>query len=512
MYDNKIEGTGRHRAPTRDFITPLTPPDPTWDPAEELAFILEEALGEQESRIPAPRDAAPAAPADPAPGERMQRLQDITEEPPPAPRSPGATAGAGPQTPRLLRTTSFLIAALAAVIASAGESLLSGMVAYDPLRLAALSPAERSLGAWWPLLVYGPWLVASLSVRGPALHQRRAVHSWCVVLVFCVSPCCCVSPRRRGPSSVQRRALPGWPALTALQQPREAGPLRRPGIAGTRVDGLAGQLGERHLRQRGQPVVLGDNHSHRLVPHGLVVEPGPQRRVQPGEPSERRVQPAREQLLGGPGQAALVAGHQLMPGGEFTRPVQHAARCDQARGVEVHQQGPGLVEGGEQFLLRLEHAAGVRQQPLSVGRERHLPGGPHEQLGAQFPLQPPHVPAECLLGRVEAHRGAGEVQFLGDCDEGTQESGVEVAGHAVNLQRRTARPAPRRPLSPGDLLRPREPAQAPRPHPHTRPKRNRRRHPHPSLRPPEHPHRAAPSTEPAPGGAGAQCARADGSA
>ena len=55
MYD-KVEGTGRHRAPARDFITPLTPPDPTWDPAEELAFILEEALGDQAARIPAPRD------------------------------------------------------------------------------------------------------------------------------------------------------------------------------------------------------------------------------------------------------------------------------------------------------------------------------------------------------------------------------------------------------------------------------------------------------------------------
>ena len=53
MYD-KVEGTGRHRAPARDFITPLTPPDPTWDPAEELAFILEEALGDQAARIPAP--------------------------------------------------------------------------------------------------------------------------------------------------------------------------------------------------------------------------------------------------------------------------------------------------------------------------------------------------------------------------------------------------------------------------------------------------------------------------
>ncbi|MFH9065455.1 hypothetical protein ACH4GM_30150 [Streptomyces coeruleorubidus] len=231
MYDNKIEGTGRHRAPTRDFVTPLTPPDPTWDPAEELAFILEEALGEQESRIPAPRDAAPAAPADPAPGERMQRLQDITEELPPVREVPRRHRKVrARRTPRLLRTTSFLIAALAAVIASA-VSLLSGMVAYDPLRLAALSPAERSLGAWWPLLVYGPWLVASLSVLRAALHQRRAVHSWCVVLVFsCVAVLLCVAQAPRTVLGTAAAALPGLAALTCFQQVVRQITLTRPPV------------------------------------------------------------------------------------------------------------------------------------------------------------------------------------------------------------------------------------------------------------------------------------------
>ncbi|MFF8399287.1 hypothetical protein [Streptomyces sp. NPDC016172] len=228
MYD-KVEGTGRHRAPARDFITPLTPPDPTWDPAEELAFILEEALGEQAARIPAPRDvdldpAPPPAPApapapDPVTGAHMRRLQDITEELPPVRDVPRRHRRVrARKAPGLLRTTSFLVAAMAAVIAAA-VSFLSGMVAYDPLRLVAVSPAARGLRAWWPLLVYGPWLVGSLSVLRAALHQRRAVHSWCVVLVFsCIAVLLCVVQAPRTILGTAAAALPGLAALACFQQ------------------------------------------------------------------------------------------------------------------------------------------------------------------------------------------------------------------------------------------------------------------------------------------------------
>lgn len=222
MYD-KVEGTGRHRAPARDFITPLTPPDPTWDPAEELAFILQEALGEQAARVPAPRDEDPAPAADPAPvsapGTHMRRLQDITEELPPVRELPRRHRKVRTRkAPGMLRTTSFLVAALTAVIASA-VSLLSGMVAYDPLRLVAVSPEARGLRTWWPLLVYGPWLVGSLSVLRAALHQRRAVHSWCVVLVFsCIAVLLCVVQAPRTILGTAAAALPGLAALACFQQ------------------------------------------------------------------------------------------------------------------------------------------------------------------------------------------------------------------------------------------------------------------------------------------------------
>ncbi|GHC64287.1 hypothetical protein ACFYN9_00275 [Streptomyces collinus] len=222
MYD-KVEGTGRHRAPARDFITPLTPPDPTWDPAEELAFILEEALGEQAARIPAPRDEDLVPAADPEPaaaaGTHMRRLQDITEELPPVREVPRRHRKVPARKAHgLLRATSFLVAALAAVIASA-VSLLSGIVAYDPLRLVAVSPAAAGLRTWWPLLVYGPWLVGSLSVLRAALHQRRAVHSWCVVLLFSsIVVLLCVVQAPRTILGIAAAALPGLAALACFQQ------------------------------------------------------------------------------------------------------------------------------------------------------------------------------------------------------------------------------------------------------------------------------------------------------
>ncbi|WP_245936393.1 hypothetical protein [Streptomyces cahuitamycinicus] len=222
MYD-KVEGTGRHRAPARDFITPLTPPDPTWDPAEELAFILQEALGEQAASIPALRDEDPVPAADPepaaAPDTHMRRLQDITEELPPVREVPRRHRKVQTRkAPGVLRYTSFLVAALAAVIASA-VSVLSGIVVYDPLRLVAVSPAARGLNTWWPLLVYGPWLVGSLSVLRAALHQRRAVHSWCVVLVFaCIAILLCVVQAPRTILGIAAAALPGLAALACFQQ------------------------------------------------------------------------------------------------------------------------------------------------------------------------------------------------------------------------------------------------------------------------------------------------------
>ncbi|MET8247490.1 DUF2637 domain-containing protein [Streptomyces sp. NPDC005202] len=210
-------GTGRHRAPTEVFSAPLVPPDSAWDPAEELAFMLQDAMEEHRPRIPVARDEVPVTV--PAPGTPLANLQEITAELPPLKEvSRGHRKVRERKRLSGLRATSHVIAALAAVIASA-VSFFGGMVAYDPLRIVAASRMQADVASWWPLLVYGPWLVASLSVLRAALHQRRAVHSWCVVLLFSsIAMLLCVVQAPKTVIDIAAASLPGLASLACFQQ------------------------------------------------------------------------------------------------------------------------------------------------------------------------------------------------------------------------------------------------------------------------------------------------------
>ncbi|MEU4653672.1 hypothetical protein AB0G32_06965 [Streptomyces sp. NPDC023723] len=220
VYDEA--GRGRHRAPTEDDAAPLVP-DMSWD--EELAVMLQDALEEQRPGEPPPRPAGggphetPAAA--PAPGSPLGNLRDITEELP-ALKEPAAARShrrsRPPRGPRGVEAVSYVTAALATVIASA-VSLLSGIVAYDPLRVVAVTRLESGVVAWWPLLVFGPWLMASLSVLRAALHQRRALHAWSVVLGFSlIAVFLCVLQAPGTVVDVAAAALPGLASLACFQQ------------------------------------------------------------------------------------------------------------------------------------------------------------------------------------------------------------------------------------------------------------------------------------------------------
>ncbi|WP_217145998.1 DUF2637 domain-containing protein [Streptomyces sp. AC627_RSS907] len=208
-------GTGRHRGPREAAPEALVPPDPGWDPAEELAFLLQDAM-EQQSSVPQETETSAFAPA---PGTPLSNLQEITAELPPLRESPTShrRIRRGRKVSRL-RATSLSLAALAAVIA-ASVSLFGGMVAYESLRLAAAPRTRGSVVSWWPLLVYGPWLVASLAVLRSALHQRRAVHSWSVVLLFStIAMLLCIAQAPRTLSDSAAAALPGLASLLCFQQ------------------------------------------------------------------------------------------------------------------------------------------------------------------------------------------------------------------------------------------------------------------------------------------------------
>ncbi|MFI6284356.1 DUF2637 domain-containing protein [Streptomyces sp. NPDC051018] len=233
-------GNGRHRSVIPQQCPPLGPFDTAWDPAEELAFLLQEATAAQAERTAAAQAPRRGESDPPDPGEDpWTDTVRLPEEPPyrraPRPRRRKPRVRRKPFT--WLQTASFFIAALAAVIVSM-VSVFGGMVAYDPLRHIAEPRTQGDVVRWWPLLVYGPWMVASLSILRAALHQRRALHSWAVVLLFStVAILLCVAQAPRTLTDAATAALPGLAALTCFQQivrqitltrpPRQATPRHR---------------------------------------------------------------------------------------------------------------------------------------------------------------------------------------------------------------------------------------------------------------------------------------------
>ncbi|WP_330289873.1 DUF2637 domain-containing protein [Streptomyces sp. NBC_00576] len=217
MPSSRAPGRHRHRPTAEAFSAPLVPPDAGWDPVEELAWMLQDSMADQFPRIPAARDET--AVTIPTADTSLWNLQEITAEIPPFQKiSQSHRKVRERNRPGTLQTASFLIATLTAIIASA-VSFFSGMAAYDPLRVMAMSRMQGGIVAWWPLLVYGPWLVASLSVLRAALHQRRTVHSWCMILLFSsIAILLCVDQAPKTFLDTTSAALPGLSALACFQQ------------------------------------------------------------------------------------------------------------------------------------------------------------------------------------------------------------------------------------------------------------------------------------------------------
>ncbi|MCQ4042254.1 DUF2637 domain-containing protein [Streptantibioticus rubrisoli] len=154
-------------------------------------------------------------------------LDDDYDEPPPViPRQRGARRRPGrlirlvqqlrakcPKPFPWLRVFSLVIAAATAAIV-AMLSVLGGVISYDPLRRLASPDAPEGVVALWPLLVYGPWMVGSLSILRAAVHRRRAGHSWAVVVMFsAIAVYLCVA---HAPRTVLGMAVAGLPPVTAL--------------------------------------------------------------------------------------------------------------------------------------------------------------------------------------------------------------------------------------------------------------------------------------------------------
>ncbi|WP_129840639.1 DUF2637 domain-containing protein [Streptomyces sp. RFCAC02] len=158
------------------------------------------------------------------------RLSELLQTPidPPCPRAPVTARHRRRRhrfqwdTPtarvRWLRWASLLTAAAATAL-MAMLSVLGGLISYEPLRAAAAPGASQTLTAWWPLLIYGPWLVASLSILRAALHQRKSLHSWAVVVLFSgIAVALCVAQAPADLISIGVAGLPPVSALLAFHQ------------------------------------------------------------------------------------------------------------------------------------------------------------------------------------------------------------------------------------------------------------------------------------------------------
>ncbi|WP_405966099.1 DUF2637 domain-containing protein [Streptomyces sp. NBC_00015] len=192
---------------------PPTAPDTGWDPVEELAHLLQEAVpAERPETVPSPRGEPPA-------GVEFTGPMEGLAQPPPTRRPPAGHRKMEVRKARLkwLRAGSFALVALVTVIV-AMVSVFGGVVAYRPLQGITSGTGARNAPSW-PLLVYGPWMAASLSILRAALHQRRAVHSWFIVLAFSsVAVMLCVAQAEMSITGIAGAALPAVASLACFQQ------------------------------------------------------------------------------------------------------------------------------------------------------------------------------------------------------------------------------------------------------------------------------------------------------
>ncbi|MFD5269194.1 DUF2637 domain-containing protein [Streptomyces sp. NPDC058335] len=212
-------GADWHSSPVDSLHSgvPLAPPDSGWDPVEELAYLLQEAVPTEQATVVPPHRSESSSGVNFT--DPMDNLAQISAQLPPIRRSSAGHRKMRARKLRLawLQTGSFVIVAFVAVIV-AMVSVFGGMVAYAPLQ--NISSGTRSgMIPQWPLLVYGPWMVASLSILRTALHRRRALHSWFIVLLFSfVAIVLCVAQADRTLTGMAGAALPALASLACFQQ------------------------------------------------------------------------------------------------------------------------------------------------------------------------------------------------------------------------------------------------------------------------------------------------------
>ncbi|MBT2444698.1 hypothetical protein J7E93_32315 [Streptomyces sp. ISL-36] len=149
---------------------------------------------------------------------RLESLAEFATDLPPV-RSTGAGHRKARGTPVSWAQVVSISTASLGVLLVCVVSVLSGAIAYGPLLRIAESRAPAGMVAWWPYLIFGPWVVASLSILRAAFHQRRAANSWLVVLFFSLMAMwLCVAQADWSCTDVAAAALPTAASLACFHQ------------------------------------------------------------------------------------------------------------------------------------------------------------------------------------------------------------------------------------------------------------------------------------------------------
>lgn len=171
-------------------------PDPVmspegWDLDEELAQMLG-----------TPRAPEPVAP---------RREQERPASRPVHRKRPQPGARSLTRNPRFL-TVSFLVT----LITLCAVTMLTWSISYsyDQLRTIALLVVSPELAHWWPLTVYGPWMLAGLSILRASVQRRTARRSWAVMLISSgTAVALCIG---QSADSLLAMVVVGIPPITAL--------------------------------------------------------------------------------------------------------------------------------------------------------------------------------------------------------------------------------------------------------------------------------------------------------
>ncbi|WP_406459687.1 DUF2637 domain-containing protein [Streptomyces sp. NBC_01622] len=176
-------------------------PDPTltldgWDPVEELAEMLSAAAG-----------SGPPTPLMDSAGRPRHRVDRRRSR-------PGLRLPAGRR--RVIPT-----AVLVSIITACSVAMLGWSISYSYRQLSAVASlvVPPPLAQWWPLTVYGPWLVAGSSVLLASVQRRPTHRSWAIMLLS--SGTAVALSVGNSPHSALSMAVSGIPPITALACFRE---------------------------------------------------------------------------------------------------------------------------------------------------------------------------------------------------------------------------------------------------------------------------------------------------